>query len=609
MPAPAGRQRAGAVSLSLVRMTPDRPWSVYRRLLGYAAAEPWRLALIAAGLAVVSGATLSVPWLARELFRGAAGAPAGPDEAAVGAVLVLITAAAAAMAVGRFVAEDQLGVVSLGMLGRLRGDLLARLLRLPPGSLGDARPGETASRLLADVQILQMFLYDAVFALGSDLLITAGATAFLIALSPALSLWALAAAPLGVAVVALAAGQVRRRFAAAQAAAAEMAGVLTEQVDGLSAIRTFGAAGFEARRFAAASDEHLRRSAEANRVHAAARSAVNFLGAAGIVLVLGFGRRWLEGDASLSLDRLIGFALYAAVMADPLARLSRTCLDIQRSLAAGRRVFELLDRPVEPTTAPIRLTDRPAGRIVFASVRFAYRPGEPVLEGVDLAIEPGRPTAIVGATGAGKSTLVALLLRAAAPTAGRVTLDGRDLAEIDPESLRRWIGWVGQEPHLVTATVAENIAYGREATPAQIEAAARTACADEFVRTLPAGYATRIGPRGLGLSGGQRARLAIARAVLADPALAVFDEAAAALDADTESRLWANLTDWMAARTVVIIAHRLSTIAGAPRVVVLDAGRIVGDGPPDALAESCPAFVRLFGDQAAARTGLRPGSA
>lgn len=580
-------------------MIHDRPIDVYRRLIERVAVERRRLAIVALALALCSLSTLAVPWLCRNLFRDAV-VERSPGKVPV--ALALIVLAAAGMALGRFVAEDQIGVVSLKMLERLRNDLVRKLLSLPVRRLHKQRAGEPIGRVFGDVQMIQTFVYDSLFALGSDLLLVAGCAGFLFYLSWKLSLAALAAAPIAAALVGFSSRWVRRRHSDLAARSAEMTGLFAEQIHALPAIAAFGGRERELGRFAAATEEFRVRAATANRAQAGVRSLVNFLGVLGLVCVLAFGVRFVDftgdGRGAMTLDELVAFALYAAMLADPITRLSRTHFEIQRALAAGSRVFSLLDEADEdagggrPLPTPVR------GSLSFENVHFQYRPGEPVLAGIDLAIEAGETVAVVGPSGAGKSTLAALALRFDDPSSGRVLLDGVDLRELDRRELRKAIGWASQDPILFRATIAENIRYGSwDAPRARIEEAARLARLDEFIRALPHGYDSRIGERGVDLSGGQRARIAMARVILRDPSIVLLDETTASLDPETEARLWRDLEPWLAGRTTLVVAHRLQTVLTRPRIVVLEGGRIVGDGSAEALQRNCPTFRRLFAEQ------------
>jgi ATP-binding cassette subfamily B protein len=296
----------------------------------------------------------------------------------------------------------------------------------------------------------------------------------------------------------------------------------------------------------------------------------------------------MVANGTLSLGDFVAFNLFLALLVMPLRQLGMWIGQAQRATASGERIFQVIDEPEQITDAPAAGELAPGpGRIAFEHVTFGYEPTRPVLHEIDLELEAGRIVALIGHTGSGKTTLAALVPRFYDVDRGRVTVDGVDVRDVTMTSLRREIGVIAQDPFLFSATVRENIAFGRpDATDEDIERAARLAQAHEFIDALPEGYDTVIGERGITLSGGQRQRVAIARALVVDPRILILDDATASVDATTESKIREGLREAMRGRTTIIIAHRLSTIALADEVVVLDDGRVAARGDHDSLVET-----------------------
>lgn len=579
-------------------MSDDRPLQVFRRLVRYGTGCSGRLLLVLLALAAHSGAMLVFPWLIKNLYREAAleqhWETFYPVLGVIALLLLLINAAL-------FFSDDHLEYISLKMIERIRNDLMSKVVRLPALHFARSRTGETVSRVFNDVEVLKDFVQNFFFTLGSDLSRMVGSVIVLFLLSWRLALISLLLGLGSAAILAYASRFARRRFHQARAALADMTGLFSEQVRGQQTIQAYGAASYESERFCSKNQQYFRQALLANRVHVGSQAAVNFLGALILVGLVGLGTQevtWGTGGIGASLDQLLGFALYAGLLAGPFSRLSRTNGAIQRALAAGRHLFELLDAPEECDQGTVLFAGPSRGHLEFEAVSFEYRPGEPVLRDISLEITRGEVVAVVGASGVGKSTLASLALRFYEPVDGRVLLDGHDIRELRLAELRRQIGWVGQDPFLFFGTVAENIRYGAwDASAEAVEHAARLAGAEDFVRELPHGYKTRIGERGSDLSGGQRARLALARIILRAPPVVILDEVTAPLDTEMEVRLWKGLKDWLAERTTVIISHRLLTVLGCTRVVVIEGGRKRNDGSPEQLRRSCPAFNRIFADQ------------
>jgi ATP-binding cassette subfamily B protein len=376
---------------------------------------------------------------------------------------------------------------------------------------------------------------------------------------------------------------------------ADVATVAEENIVGVHVVKSFAQERNESAKFEERSERVFDQSVRANRQRAIYVPLLSFLPllAQAAVLLVG-GRMVARGD--LGYGEFFFFNVLTLMLVMPLRMLGMWIGQAQRATASGERIFEVMDEPEEIRDRPdaIELPDG-YGHVRFEDVCFAYAPGRPVLDGIELAVAPGDTIALIGHTGSGKTTLASLVPRFYDVTAGRVTVDGADVRDIKLTSLRRAIGVVAQDPFLFSATVRENIAFGAmDATDEEIEHAARLAQAHDFITALPEGYDTVIGERGITLSGGQRQRLAIARALVLDPRILLLDDATASVDATTEARIRSALREVMRGRTTIIIAHRLSTIALADELVVLDEGRIAARGTHEELIQTSPVYQDIY---------------
>ncbi len=493
------------------------------------------------------------------------------------------------------------GRVSLGVEYDLRERLYAQLQRLELGFFDHQQTGQLMSRATVDLQAVRFFLgYGLVFILQFVLTIVL-AGAVMIALDPGLGLIALVPVPFVVLISYRYGRRARPAIQEVQQRIAELTADAEENISGVRVVKSFAREPRQLERFRGSVARTFDQAMVATRLEAAYNPIIGFLPQLGLAAVLLLGGQAVI-HAHLTLGQFTEFYLYLNMLIGPMRSLGVTLNLAQRATASGARIFQLLDR--EPQlTAPPDAPPLPAGNghVELRGVTLRYddphdefgashtngaAPARAVLHDIDLDVPAGRTVALVGATGSGKTSLVALISRLYDPVDGAVLLDGADVRGVSLRSLRAGVAVVSDDPFLFSATVAENIAYARPDAPqAEIEEAARRAQAYEFVMSLPEQFQTQIGERGLSLSGGQRQRLAIARALLANPRVLVLDDATSSVDASTEQSIKLALAEAMAGRTTFVIAHRLSTISLADEIVVLDHGQIVAHGGHEELIE------------------------
>jgi len=480
------------------------------------------------------------------------------------------------------------GKVSLAVEFDLRQQFYAHLQQLDLGFFDSQQTGQLMSRATVDLQSIRFFLGYGLIFITQNLLTITLAAVVMIAINPLLALVALIPAPF-VIVAATKYSQISRP---AQQEVQQRIGELTaeaeENVSGIRIVKAFAREEHQLHRFQRVVARVFDQSIYTTRVQAFFSPLIGLLPQIGIALVLLVGGREVI-DGSLSLGAFVAFYTYVAMLAGPMRSLGMALGMAQRAVASGNRMFEILDREPAIQSPPGAPALPPGdGSVELRGVTLRYGDAAPALSQVHLDVEAGKTVALVGPSGAGKTSLVGLVARLYDPGEGTVLVDGADVRDVDIESLRSQIAFVADDSFLFTASVAENIAYAhQDASLGQIEAAARRAQADAFIRELPEGYETRVGERGLTLSGGQRQRVAIARALLADPRILILDDATSSVDATTEAEIKKGLQEAMAGRTTFIIAHRLSTISLADEIVVLDGGTIVDRGTHEELMEGC----------------------
>lgn len=460
----------------------------------------------------------------------------------------------------------------------LRQQLFGRLQRLDFAALDTLSAGDLTYRLTEDADRVGEVIYKTIHDTLPSALQLLAVLATMVWLDWPLALATLLLAPLVALLVAGFGARVMTAAERSQRQVSDLAGLLAEAITGLPLVRAYAAEPWLQQRFDAEVELHRQARTRTLRLLALQHPVVGFLEAVGILAVLLIGA-WRIQAGQLDSQGLSSYMAALLMLIDPISHLTTNFNEFQQGQASLQRLRAIEREPVE---RPDRATALPLpalrGAVRLEGIRFGYSAQQPVLHDLDLAVEPGQVVALVGPSGAGKSTLFSLLLRFNQPQAGRVLLDGHDLADLRARELRQAVALVPQQSQVFSGSIAEAIRFGRPASAEQVREAARLANADGFIEALPEGYGSRLEERGRNLSGGQLQRLAIARAVLGNPAVLLLDEATSALDAEAEEAVQRGLEQAMAGRTVLVIAHRLATVQRADRIVVLEAGRIAEQG-------------------------------
>jgi len=566
----------------------------FRRLLAFA--RPYRLLFVLGLLATLmsSGLNLVFPRLFGRLidasFLKVGSTDTGPLDRTVLMLLGIFALSACFSAVQAYL----LARVGAGVVADLRRALFGHLLTLSPQFFSDHKTGDLTSRLTADVGTVQAITSTALAQLAALSITVVGSTALLVLTSPRLSLLTLAVIPLVIGTAVLIGRRIRRVSREVQDRVAEANASAEEAISGVRIVQGFTAEGVEQARYGRGVHASFLAALGRARLQALMSGVMGFLTFGSLALVLwSGGRQVMAGE--LTPGGLVTFLIYALQVGATVAGLTGIFSQFQEALGASGRIFELLDErsdlPQVPSPLPL---SRAEGRVTFEHVSFQYG-DTPTLRDVSFDVPAGQVVALVGPSGAGKTTLVNLLPRFWDVTGGSLKVDGQDVRDYALLNLRAQIGLVPQETLLFSGTIEENIRYGRpDASGAEVEAAARAANAHSFISAFPAGYGTVVGERGVKLSGGQRQRVAIARAILKDPRILILDEATSALDNESESLVQAALETLMQGRTTFVIAHRLSTIRKADRILVMNAGEIAEDGPHEALMQTGGLYRDLY---------------
>ncbi|GGY48888.1 ABC transporter transmembrane domain-containing protein [Parvularcula lutaonensis] len=575
-----------------------------RKLVPFILRYPGLLAAFIVFLALAALLTLTLPAAFRLVvdcgFGGAESSPAcsslpiGDDLSAY-----FIAGIAVAFALGVVSALRYYFISRLGerVVADLRTRVYSHLLGLSPGFYAQVRTGEVLSRLTTDTTLIQTVVGSSISVAIRTLVTTLGALVLMVIVSWKLALLVLLGAPVVIGPIMLFGRRVQRLSRSSQDRLADASARASETLRAIETVQAFTREDEERRRFSEAVEATFNVALRRIRVRAFMTATIFSVILSGLIGVLWFGAVQVQSGA-ISPGSMAQFVMYAFIAVSGVGLLTETYAEIMRAAGATERLMELLS---SKDTLPVARSPQPLktpveGRIGFEEVRFAYptRPEIEALAGVSFRVEPGETVALVGRSGAGKSTILQLILRFYDPASGRVTLDGNDLRDLDPKALRSQLSVVQQNAPLFSGTVAENIRFARpDATDAEVRAAAKAANAHSFIEALPQGYDTMLGEDGSTLSGGQRQRIAIARAILRDTPVLLLDEATSALDSESEAAIKAALASITASKTTVVIAHRLSTVMNANKIIVLDQGKVIATGTHDQLIKEGGIYAQL----------------
>ena len=564
----------------------------YVRLLSYIKPYMRRLAEAIVCIIIAAGANLYLPWIIKDMIDKVL---AEKDMQMLNVISVGIVVTFFIRGIFYYGQSYLVSFVGQRVIIDVRDVLFRKFQRLPLSYFDRHQTGEIMSYIANDVAALQNALVDRLIELVTESSIFIGSLVMMVMLDWKLSLLTLITVPLVGQAMKVFGRKLKSSGTVIQERLADITATMQESIAAIRVVKSFGREDYEIERFHRQNELNFRAEMKNNQLMSLLTPTVEFLAALAVTVIVWFGGYEVVNGV-ITAGALVAFLTYAVNLANPVKRISRVYGAIQKAMAGADRVFAIMDLPETIVNRPGAKDLPPVrGEVVFDDVTFAYEEGNDALSQVSFSAAPGQMIAFVGPSGAGKSTIANLIPRFYEVSAGAIRIDGYDVRDVTMESLRGQIGIVPQETMLFSATVRENIRYGRlDATEEEILQAAKDANAHEFIMALPEGYETKIGERGLNLSGGQRQRIAIARAILKDPRILILDEATSALDTESEKVVQAALDRLMIGRTSFVIAHRLSTVFNADQIYVIEGGRIHEHGTHEALLAAGGLYSNLY---------------
>ncbi len=508
---------------------------------------------------------------------------------------IILTAAYALRALFRFITMYVSHIAAWNFVGGLTLKTYDKLQSLSLKYYGDKQTGQLMSRIINDTRLLEVLIAHSLPDLFGNLVLVIGVAVMIFTINPILALLALIPVPFVLLSGVIFSKKVSPLFKINQRVLGELSGTIQDNLSGMKEIQAFCAEGNQHERMTRDCRHYSDVNIHANFVNAIFNPSVEFITSMGTVIVVGLGGM-LALRGAMEVSDIVGFFMYLGLFYSPLTVLARLFEDVQSALAGAERVFEVLDAECDIKDSPNAVDmGKAKGEVAFENIQFKYSDnGDTILDGVSFEAKKGEMIALVGPTGVGKTTSIALIERFYDPTGGRVLIDGKDIRDFTVESVRNNISLVLQDVFLFNGTIAENIAFGTGgATDEQIRAAAKAARADEFIEATPDGYNTVVGERGMRLSGGQKQRIAIARAILRNTPILILDEATSSVDTETEADIQAAINSLAGSRTIFIIAHRLSTVRRADKIIVLDKGKIAETGTHEELLEKGGIYANM----------------